>query len=358
MYFQSSPYISPYHVLQTKTCLTNINQFEKLKILGTGDVGRVYLVKKKLSETTFFALKVLSKEEMLKRNKLRRVVTELNILSTVHHPFIVQLYHAFETSTHFYLCLEYCAGGDIHRLLRKHRTLSEPATRFFVMEIMVALEYLHFQGILYRDLKPENVLLHGTGHIKLTDFDLSCYQARSTHSLVGTEAYLAPEIVSGELSQSWGVDGWTLGIFMYECLFGITPFMGKDIDTTFNNIVHAPLKFPPFSSSFSSFSSPSSSQVSSLALQVMQGLLQKSTHLRWSLPQLKSHPWFLGHSFTLIRHQTPPYLPPTWIELEWVTHSNVEEFGSNHSQESTWNTETLGWINASWIHGPNDPLNE
>ncbi|KAJ1510599.1 Phototropin-1 [Coelomomyces lativittatus] len=226
------------------------------------------------------------------------------------------------------------------------------------MEIMVALEYLHFQGILYRDLKPENVLLHGTGHIKLTDFDLSCYQARSTHSLVGTEAYLAPEIVSGELSQSWGVDGWTLGIFMYECLFGITPFMGKDIDTTFNNIVHAPLKFPPFSSSFSSFSSPSSSQVSSLALQVMQGLLQKSTHLRWSLPQLKSHPWFLGHSFTLIRHQTPPYLPPTWIELEWVTHSNVEEFGSNHSQESTWNTETLGWINASWIHGPNDPLNE
>ena len=148
--------------------------FEKIRLLGQGDVGKVFLVREKKTNRVY-ALKVLSKDEMIKRNKIKRVLTEQEILATSNHPFIVTLYHSFQSEDYLYLCMEYCMGGEFFRALqtRKTKCICEDDARFYASEVTAALEYLHLLGFIYRDLKPENILLHQSGHIMLSDFDLS-----------------------------------------------------------------------------------------------------------------------------------------------------------------------------------------
>ena len=217
------------------------DSFEKLKVIGRGDVGKVYLCRLKGTEL-YFAMKVMRKDEMIKRNKVKRVLTEREILSTVDHPFIATLFCSFQTQESLYFVLEYCAGGEFFRVLKKQpsKTLPESTVRFYAAEVLLALEYLHLQGFIYRDLKPENILLHHTGHIRLTDFDLSkqssqpvtptlvksffssqkqskidIKQIQEFQSFIGTAEYLPPEILSGK-GHNCCVDYWTFGILLYE----------------------------------------------------------------------------------------------------------------------------------------------
>jgi protein-serine/threonine kinase len=171
------------------------SSFSKVRMLGKGDVGRVYLVRQKGTDKTM-AMKVLSKKEMLRRNKVKRVLAEQEILSSANHPFIVSLYHSFQSQDHLYFVMEYCLGGEFFRALqsRPGKCLPEEGARFYAAEVIAALEYLHLQGFIYRDLKPESmlfipidvvyvytycvflfidILLHQSGHLMLTDFDLS-----------------------------------------------------------------------------------------------------------------------------------------------------------------------------------------
>lgn len=167
------------------------SSFSKIRMLGKGDVGKVYLVKQKGTDKTM-AMKVLSKKEMLRRNKVKRVLAEQEILSSANHPFIVSLYHSFQSQDHLYFVMEYCLGGEFFRALQSipGKCLSEEGARFYAAEVIAALEYLHLQGFIYRDLKPESnvlhllslylflmlyvdILLHSSGHLMLTDFDLS-----------------------------------------------------------------------------------------------------------------------------------------------------------------------------------------
>lgn len=133
------------------------SSFTKIRMLGKGDVGRVYLVKQKGTEKTM-AMKVLSKKEMLRRNKVKRVLAEQEILSSANHPFIVSLYHSFQSQDHLYFVMEYCLGGEFFRALqsRPGKCLSEEGAKFYAAEVIAALEYLHLQGFIYRDLKPES----------------------------------------------------------------------------------------------------------------------------------------------------------------------------------------------------------
>jgi hypothetical protein len=136
------------------------SSFTKMRMLGKGDVGRVYLVKQKGTDKTM-AMKVLSKKEMLRRNKVKRVLAEQEILTSANHPFIVSLYHSFQSQDHLYFVMEYCLGGEFFRALqsRPGKCLPEEGAKFYAAEVIAALEYLHLQGFIYRDLKPESKAL-------------------------------------------------------------------------------------------------------------------------------------------------------------------------------------------------------
>jgi serine/threonine protein kinase len=152
----------------------NLGHFRLLKRLGYGDIGSVYLVELRATPA-FFAMKVMDKASIISRNKMARAQTEREILGLLDHPFLPTLYTHFETDKFYCLVMEYCSGGNLHSLRQKQpvKHFTEPAARFYVAEVLLAMEYLHMLGIVYRDLKPENVLVREDGHIMLSDFDLS-----------------------------------------------------------------------------------------------------------------------------------------------------------------------------------------
>ncbi|KAL2853239.1 kinase-like domain-containing protein [Aspergillus pseudoustus] len=301
--------------------------FDKIKLIGKGDVGKVYLVREKKS-SRLYAMKVLSKKEMIKRNKIKRALAEQEILATSNHPFIVTLYHSFQSEDYLYLCMEYCSGGEFFRALqtRPGKCISEDAARFYAAEVTAALEYLHLMGFIYRDLKPENILLHQSGHIMLSDFDLSkqsgsggaptmiparsgnsstafptidtksCIADFRTNSFVGTEEYIAPEVIKG-CGHTSAVDWWTLGILIYEMLYGTTPFKGKNRNATFGNILRDEVPFPE---------QGGAQQISNICKSLIRKLLikdeTKRLGARAGASDVKTHPFFRQTQWALIRH--------------------------------------------------------
>ncbi|PSN73194.1 Pkinase-domain-containing protein [Corynespora cassiicola Philippines] len=324
--------------------------FDKIKLIGKGDVGKVYLVREKKS-SRLYAMKVLSKKEMIKRNKIKRALAEQEILATSNHPFIVTLYHSFQSEDHLYLCMEYCSGGEFFRALqtRPNKCVDEDAARFYAAEVTAALEYLHLMGFIYRDLKPENILLHQSGHIMLSDFDLSkqsdpggrptmivgrngtsssnlptidtksCIANFRTNSFVGTEEYIAPEVIKG-CGHTSAVDWWTLGILIYEMLYGTTPFKGKNRNATFANILRDDVPFPEGSGA------PS---VSNLCKSLIRKLLIKDELRRLGsragASDIKTHPFFRTTQWALLRHMKPPMIPSQGRGIETPNFRNVKE---------------------------------
>ncbi|KAG6681622.1 hypothetical protein I3842_13G102500 [Carya illinoinensis] len=307
-----------------------LKHFRPIKPLGCGDTGSVHLVEL-CGSGLCFAMKAMDKNVMLNRNKVHRACAEREILDMLDHPFLPALYASFQTKTHVCLITDYCPGGELFLLLDRQpaKVLKEDAVRFYAAEVVVALEYLHCQGIIYRDLKPENVLLQSNGHISLTDFDLSCLTSckpqllipstnekkkqqkgqqnpifmaepmRASNSFVGTEEYIAPEIITGAGHTS-AVDWWALGILLYEMFYGYTPFRGKTRQKTFANILQKDLKFP------------GSIQVSLQAKQLMYRLLHRDPKnrlgTREGANEIKCHPFFRGVNWALVRCKKAPEL--------------------------------------------------
>ncbi|KAG6036634.1 serine/threonine protein kinase, AGC [Claviceps citrina] len=324
--------------------------FDKIKLIGKGDVGKVYLVREKKS-SRLYAMKVLSKKEMIKRNKIKRALAEQEILATSNHPFIVTLYHSFQSEDHLYLCMEYCSGGEFFRALqtRPGKCIPEDDARFYAAEVTAALEYLHLMGFIYRDLKPENILLHQSGHIMLSDFDLSkqsdpggkptmivgkngartdalptidtrsCIANFRTNSFVGTEEYIAPEVIKGSGHTS-AVDWWTLGILVYEMLYGTTPFKGKNRNATFANILREDIPFPDHAGA---------PQISNLCKSLIRKLLIKDENRRLGAragaSDIKAHSFFRTTQWALIRHMKPPIVPHPTKGNDTVNFRNVKE---------------------------------
>ncbi|PON75178.1 Phototropin [Parasponia andersonii] len=307
-----------------------LHHFKPVKPLGCGDTGSVHLVE--LQGTgELYAMKAMEKSTMLNRNKVHRACIEREIISLLDHPFLPTLYTSFQTSTHVCLITDFFPGGELFALLDKQpmKIFKEESARFFAAEVVIGLEYLHCLGIIYRDLKPENILLQKDGHIVLADFDLSFMtsckpqvikhapptkrrRSRSqpppifvaepvsqSNSFVGTEEYIAPEIITGA-GHSSAIDWWALGILLYEMLYGRTPFRGKNRQKTFANILRKDLTFP------------TSVQVSLAARQLINALLQRDPADRLGSKtganEIKEHPFFRGINWPLIRCMSPPPL--------------------------------------------------
>ncbi|KAF1326024.1 Agc protein kinase, partial [Globisporangium splendens] len=225
-----------------------LEDFTMIKVIGKGSFGKVLLVRKNDNDA-IFAMKVLRKENIIKRNQVEHTRTERHVLGYVRHPFIVGLNYAFQTSDKLYFVLDYCAGGELFFHLGKVQRFPEPRARFYAAEITLAIEYVHNLDVIYRDLKPENVLLDENGHIRLTDFGLSKEGIQDdfsgANSFCGTPEYLAPEILNRS-GHGRAVDWWSLGALLYEMLTGLPPFYCRDRDRLFEKIRKGDLTFPKY----------------------------------------------------------------------------------------------------------------
>jgi len=277
-----------------------LEDFELLKVIGKGSFGKVLQVKKKDTKK-IYAMKVLNKNMIVQRQELEHAKAEKSVLQKLVHPFLVNLNYSFQTPDKLYFVMDYVNGGELFFHLQKDRKFPEERARFYLAEIACGLEYLHANGVIYRDLKPENLLLTSDGHICMTDFGLAkegllCDNDR-TSTFCGTPEYLAPEVLDG---QKYGkpVDWWSFGTLMYEMLTGLPPFYCEDVQKMYQKIMSAQLNIP------SSFSPEAKSLV--------EKLLERSPDTRLSDPvQVRAHGWFKPIDWERLMNKelTPPYKP-------------------------------------------------
>ncbi|XP_025092900.1 ribosomal protein S6 kinase beta-1-like isoform X3 [Pomacea canaliculata] len=286
--------------------------FELLKTLGRGGYGKVMQVRKLTGQDSgkIFAMKVLKKATIARNAKdAAHTRAERNILEGVKHPFIVELKYAFQTDGKLYLILEYLPGGELFTRLDTEGILMEDAACFYIAEIVLAIEHLHSQGIIYRDLKPENVLLDKAGHVKLTDFGL-CKEAIGegslTHTFCGTIEYMAPEILTRN-GHGKAVDWWSLGALMYDMQTGSPPFTAENRKKTIDKILKGKLSLPPY--------------LSTEAKSLIRKLLKKNPGERLGggpddSEPIKAHPFFRQINWTklALRQIEPPYKPDVTSE--------------------------------------------
>ncbi|CAG8483983.1 3335_t:CDS:2 [Funneliformis caledonium] len=275
--------------------------FMLLETLGTGTFGRVFLTKFKPTEN-YYAMKVLKKYEVVRLKQVEHINSEKLILSQVHHPFIVNLFCTFQDDRNLYMLLEYVIGGELFSHLRKAGRFTNDMTRFYAAEIVLAIEYLHSKDIIYRDLKPENLLLDSRGHVKITDFGFAKKVADRTWTLCGTPEYLAPEIIQSK-GHGKPVDWWALGILIFEMLAGYPPFFDDNPFGIYEKILAGRIQFP------SHFDANAKDLIKRL---LTSDRTKRLGNLRGGSEDVKKHKWFRGVDWQGLydRRVTAPIVPP------------------------------------------------
>ncbi|OHT08144.1 putative serine/threonine-protein kinase ndrA [Tritrichomonas foetus] len=308
-------------------CRLKEDRFVKLKLIGRGGFGEIWLTQDNVTRE-LFAIKTLSKTDIILKDQIINVRTERDILSSSNNPWIVHLHASFQDDKKLYLVLEYIAGGDMMTALIRNKIFPEHTARFFAGEIALALHSIHRMNILHRDLKPDNILITESGHIKLTDFGLSSVYEKADTGLqkildeiqealleqvhlkrlhtearhnrrnaVGTCDYTAPEVLLGQQPTA-ASDYWSLGVIMFEMLFGYPPFTGKSQQETALRIAHfkKALRYP------------SRKDVSPQAVDLMKHLLCEKEQ-RYDFEQIISHPFFEFFNFEYPEMNQPPLIP-------------------------------------------------
>ncbi|KAJ1032624.1 hypothetical protein NDA16_000647 [Ustilago loliicola] len=283
----------------------SLSDFEVIDTLGTGTFGRVLLVRLKDREVTdrsaYFALKVLAKADVIKLKQVSHINNERSILTKVDHPFLVNMVASFQDSKNCYMLMEYVVGGEIFSYLRRAGQFSADVARFYISTIVLAIEYLHKNKVVYRDLKPENLLIDSNGYTKITDFGFAKEIEDRTWTLCGTPEYLAPEIIqcSGHGS---AVDWWSLGILLYEMLAGYPPFYDPNPILIYEKILAGRLVFPE--------------QIDPVSRDLISSLLNSDRsrrlgNLRGGASDVKNHPWFYGVDWKALQEgRIPPPIVP------------------------------------------------
>uniref|UniRef100_A0ACD5X6P5 Uncharacterized protein n=1 Tax=Avena sativa TaxID=4498 RepID=A0ACD5X6P5_AVESA len=323
---------SPVHPVKDRT---SIDDFEIIKPISRGAFGRVFLAKKRTTGD-LFAIKVLRKADMIRKNAVESILAERDILITVRNPFVVRFFYSFTSRENLYLVMEYLNGGDLYSLLRNLGCLDEDVARVYLAEVVLALEYLHSMQIVHRDLKPDNLLIAHDGHVKLTDFGLSKVglinstddlsgpavsgaslygddepqmneleemdhrARRQKRSAVGTPDYLAPEILLGT-GHGTSADWWSVGVILFELLVGIPPFNAEHPQTIFDNILNRKIPWPhvPEEMSFE-------------AKDLIDKFLTEDPHQRLGsngASEVKQHPFFKDVSWDTLARQKAAFLP-------------------------------------------------
>ncbi|GAA5913655.1 hypothetical protein JCM5296_007275 [Sporobolomyces johnsonii] len=283
----------------------SVNDFDFLRMIGKGTFGRVFQVRKKDTKR-IYAMKVLSKREIVAKKEVAHTIGERKILQrSSDSPFLLGLKFSFQTQTDLYLVMDYKSGGELFHHLQKEGRFTEDRARFYTAEIVLAFEHLHKFDIVYRDLKPENILLDATGHIVLCDFGLSKPDLPSdalTNTFCGTTEYLAPEVLLDDNGYSKIVDFWSLGVLLFEMCCGWSPFYAEDTQQMYKLICFGKVKFPR-------------GVIGEDGKQFVKGLLNRNPKHRLGAnrdaAELKEHAFFSSIDWDLLaaRAIPPPFKP-------------------------------------------------
>ncbi|KAK7251743.1 hypothetical protein RIF29_35201 [Crotalaria pallida] len=339
---------------------TSIDDFEIIKPISRGAFGRVFLAKKRTTGD-LFAIKVLKKADMIRKNAVESILAERDILITVRNPFVVRFFYSFTCRENLYLVMEYLNGGDLYSLLRNLGCIDEEVARVYIAEVVLALEYLHSLRVVHRDLKPDNLLIAHDGHVKLTDFGLSkvglinstddlsgpavCtfvssilgedeprlstsehqQELRKKRSAVGTPDYLAPEILLGT-GHGYTADWWSVGVILFELLVGIPPFNAEHPQTIFDNILNRKIPWPQVPE-----------EMSPEAHDLIDRLLTEDPNQRLGArgaSEVKEHVFFKDINWDTLARQKAAFVPASESALD------TSYFTSRYS----WNTSDGGLV--------------
>ena len=339
----------------------SMRDFELLGFLGSGSVGRVYLVRRRDAGMRLYALKTVPKKGL---KEIARAKEERRILQELSHPFIVSLHYAFEDGESMYLALSYAGNGDLLSHLDKNGCVSETAARVTFAEVVSALGYLHSKWVIYRDVKPENVLIGQDGNILLADFGISKrllsvaagsaqplpfsalhqadaspadaetaeHEVITTRTMVGTPEYMSPEVVQRK-SYSFSADWWSAGVLLYEMLLGHTPFAGANINELF-----ARLRDPSLHISVEEFEGEEADAVSPVACELIESLLivdeprRLGSRENQGAHDVAAHPFFDGLDWDKLLEKDGTIPPPFPIRPLRVADSNREPAPSHEPE--------------------------
>ncbi|XP_067908594.1 cGMP-dependent protein kinase 1 isoform X3 [Heterodontus francisci] len=276
--------------------------FNIIDTLGVGGFGRVELVQLKSEESKTFAMKILKKRHIVDTRQQEHIRSEKQIMQEAHSDFIVRLYRTFKDSKYLYMLMEACLGGELWTILRDRGSFDDATTRFYTACVVEAFAYLHSKGIIYRDLKPENLILDHRGYAKLVDFGFAkkIGFGKKTWTFCGTPEYVAPEIILNK-GHDISADYWSLGILMYELLTGSPPFSGPDPMKTYNIILRGidMIEFPK--------------KITKNAANLIKKLCRDNPserlgNLKNGVKDIQKHKWFEGFNWEGLRKGTltPP----------------------------------------------------
>ncbi|KAH0787546.1 AGC family protein kinase [Histomonas meleagridis] len=301
-----------------------LNDFEIIKVIGRGYFGKVSLVRFKRNNK-LYALKSMSKAKLVQYNYVDQILNERQVLIQNNHPFLVSAHYAFQTDSKIFIVLDYVPGGELFERLRKENCFSERRTKFYVTEVILGLEHLHKNGVIYRDIKPENILIDEDGHIKITDFGFAKPNMKTftdtTTTFCGTPIYLAPEICRMQ-PYTRSVDWWELGVFMYELLTGEPPFFNRNPERVQQNIINKPVKCPDY--------------LSKEVVDLISKLLEKNPLKRLGAgpddaEEIKRHPFFQDISWDDVLHKR---VKPMWKPTIYY-QTDTSNFDKEFTQEPT-----------------------
>eukprot|EP01063_Lacrimia_lanifica_P004781 TRINITY_DN1271_c2_g1_i1.p1 TRINITY_DN1271_c2_g1~~TRINITY_DN1271_c2_g1_i1.p1 ORF type:complete len:389 (+),score=183.45 TRINITY_DN1271_c2_g1_i1:106-1272(+) len=297
--------------------------FDSLKILGKGSFAKVVLVRKKDTKD-IFAMKVIVKESVLQHQRVQDVFTERGVLLRSNHPFLCKLHWTFQSEHKLFFIMDYYHGGDLDGYLNKqpNKKLRPTTARLYGAEVLLALMYLHENGIIYRDLKPENILMGEDGHPCLSDFGLakdfgsySLDDDARTASFVGSPFYVAPDVLRQKQYTS-AIDWWSFGILLFRMLVSRPPFLGRSMKEVFDNILYQELRFSQ------------SNPISSDAMDLITKLLVKDPAKRAKGDTVKKHKYWDGLNWETVyakKHQPEGWTPLPPLQLDDIVQEQTTD---------------------------------